>query len=36
MDMKSSYEETFADTNEKQYSILKEKIMKELKLSFDS
>ena len=36
MDMKSSREEAFADTNEKQYDILKEKIVKELKLSFDS
>ncbi|MGE1130710.1 YunG family protein [Bacillus wiedmannii] len=36
MDEKSNREEAFADTNEKQYSILKEKIMKELKLSFDS
>ena len=36
MDMKSSREEAFADTNEKQYDILKEKTMKELKLSFDS
>ncbi|MGN5648617.1 YunG family protein [Bacillus sp. Brlt_9] len=36
LDVKSNREEAFADTNEKQYSILKEKIMKELKLSFDS
>ncbi|MGE6590109.1 YunG family protein [Bacillus mycoides] len=36
LDMESNREEAFADTNEKQYSILKEKIMKELKLSFDS
>ncbi|MDM5193119.1 hypothetical protein QUG02_09075 [Bacillus hominis] len=36
MDMKSSREEAFADTNEKQYDILKGKIVKELKLSFDS
>ncbi|OFD64307.1 hypothetical protein BWGOE4_18470 [Bacillus mycoides] len=36
MDVKSSREEAFADTNDKQYDILKEKIMKELKLSFDS
>ncbi|SEA01342.1 YunG family protein [Bacillus nitratireducens] len=36
MDEKSNREEAFADTNEKQYSILKEKTTKELKLSFDS
>ncbi|PEK03773.1 hypothetical protein CN558_16900 [Bacillus wiedmannii] len=36
LDVESNREEAFADTNEKQYSILKEKIMKELKLSFDS
>ncbi|WP_033717952.1 YunG family protein [Bacillus cereus] len=36
MDVKSNREEAFADTNDKQYDILKEKIMKELKLSFDS
>ena len=36
MDEKSNREEAFADINEKQYSILKEKIMKEFKLSFDS
>ncbi|PDY80875.1 YunG family protein [Bacillus cereus] len=36
MDEKSNREEAFTDTNEKQYSILKEKITKELKLSFDS
>ncbi|HDR8105844.1 hypothetical protein FC683_07870 [Bacillus cereus] len=36
MDIGSNREEAFADTNEKQYSILKEKITKELKLSFDS
>ncbi|PDZ69624.1 hypothetical protein CON30_04280 [Bacillus cereus] len=36
LDMESNREEALADTNEKQYSILKEKIMKELKLSFDS
>ncbi|WHY30948.1 YunG family protein [Bacillus wiedmannii] len=36
MDVESNREEAFADTNEKQYSILKEKIMKEFKLSFDS
>ncbi|MFE9079198.1 hypothetical protein COE20_01200 [Bacillus cereus] len=36
LDVESNQEEAFADTNEKQYSILKEKIMKELKLSFDS
>ncbi|HDV8364949.1 TPA: hypothetical protein RKT19_000214 [Bacillus cereus] len=36
MDEKSNWEEAFADTNEKQYSILKGKITKELKLSFDS
>lgn len=36
MDEKSNWEEAFTDTNEKQYSILKEKIKKELKLSFDS
>ncbi|MGE7865128.1 YunG family protein [Bacillus paramycoides] len=36
MDIKSSREEAFADTNEIQYDILKEKIAKELKLSFDS
>ncbi|MCU5375869.1 hypothetical protein OCA08_01740 [Bacillus cereus] len=36
LDVNSNREEAFADTNEKQYSILKEKIMKELKLSFDS
>ncbi|MED3021187.1 MULTISPECIES: YunG family protein [Bacillus cereus group] len=36
LDVESNREEAFADTNEKQYSILKEKIMKEFKLSFDS
>ncbi|GAB6457408.1 hypothetical protein B4087_1691 [Bacillus cereus] len=36
MDIESNREEAFADTNEKQYSILKKKITKELKLSFDS
>ncbi|HDR7353177.1 hypothetical protein ABEX67_06495 [Bacillus wiedmannii] len=36
MDVESNREEAFADTNEKQYSILKKKIMKEFKLSFDS
>ncbi|MDJ1477363.1 hypothetical protein QBX67_19520 [Bacillus sp. LS15-K4] len=36
MDVESNRKEAFADTNEKQYDILKEKIMKELKLSFDS
>lgn len=36
MDVESNREEAFADTNEKEYDILKEKIMKELKLSFDS
>ncbi|MCC2379028.1 hypothetical protein LKM00_16400 [Bacillus wiedmannii] len=36
LDEKSNREEAFADTNEKQYSILKEKIMKEFKLPFDS
>lgn len=36
MDMESNREEAFADTNERQYSILKKKITKELKLSFDS
>ncbi|HHT7235685.1 MULTISPECIES: hypothetical protein [Bacillus] len=36
MDIKSIREEAFADTNEIQYDILKEKVMKELKLSFDS
>ncbi|MDA4078554.1 MULTISPECIES: hypothetical protein [Bacillus] len=36
MDEKSNWEEAFADTNEKQYSILKGKITKELNLSFDS
>ncbi|MGN4446129.1 YunG family protein [Bacillus cereus group sp. MYBK79-1] len=36
LDVESNREEAFADTNGKQYSILKEKIMKELKLSFDS
>ncbi|HDX9628104.1 TPA: hypothetical protein ROY30_001754 [Bacillus cereus] len=36
LDEKSNREEAFADTNEKQYSILKKKIMKEFKLSFDS
>ncbi|MFO6635406.1 DUF3964 family protein [Bacillus cereus] len=36
MDEKSNREEAFADTNEKQYNILKGKITKELKLSFDS
>ncbi|KXO04874.1 hypothetical protein AYK81_23150 [Bacillus thuringiensis] len=36
MDVESNREEAFADTNEKQYSILKEKLMKEFKLSFDS
>ncbi|HDR7515291.1 hypothetical protein AB1I92_05585 [Bacillus mobilis] len=35
-DVESNQEEAFADTNEKQYSILKEKIMKEFKLPFDS
>lgn len=36
MDVESNRKEAFADTNEKQYDILKEKIMKEFKLSFDS
>lgn len=36
MDTESNREEAFADTNEKQDSILKEKLMKEFKLSFDS
>ncbi|KAA0805836.1 hypothetical protein DN398_01200 [Bacillus sp. JAS102] len=36
MDIESNREEAFADTNEKQYSMLKKKITKELKLSFDS
>ncbi|EEM96885.1 hypothetical protein ACFVXR_08935 [Bacillus thuringiensis] len=36
MDIGSNREEAFADTNEKQYSMLKKKITKELKLSFDS
>ncbi|MDA1523103.1 hypothetical protein PDJ99_07760 [Bacillus cereus] len=36
MDMESNREEAFEDTNEKQYSMLKKKITKELKLSFDS
>ncbi|MDF9556134.1 hypothetical protein P5757_08410 [Bacillus tropicus] len=36
MDVESNREEAFADTNEKQYSMLKEKLMKEFKLSFDS
>ncbi|MDA1638476.1 MULTISPECIES: YunG family protein [Bacillus cereus group] len=36
MDIESNREEAFADTNEKQYSMLKEKLMKEFKLSFDS
>ncbi|OOZ84309.1 MULTISPECIES: YunG family protein [Bacillus] len=36
LDAESNREEAFADTNEKQYSILKEKIMKEFKLPFDS
>lgn len=36
VDEESNREEAFADTNEKQYYILKEKITKELKLSFDS
>ncbi|HDV8359540.1 hypothetical protein FC695_06610 [Bacillus cereus] len=36
LDVESNREEAFADTNEKQYSILKGKITKELKLSFDS
>ncbi|MRR41386.1 YunG family protein, partial [Bacillus anthracis] len=36
MDMESNREEAFADTNERQYSILKKKITKEFKLSFDS
>ncbi len=36
MGVKSNREEALADTNKKQYSILKEKIMKEFKLSFDS
>ncbi|PED55927.1 hypothetical protein COD75_25130 [Bacillus anthracis] len=36
MDVESNREEAFADTNETQYSILKEKLMKEFKLSFDS
>ena len=36
LDVESNREEAFADTNEKQYSILKEKIMKEFKLPFDS
>lgn len=34
-DVESNREEAFIDTNEKQYSILKEKLTKELKLSFD-
>ncbi|MGE7884652.1 YunG family protein [Bacillus sp. NPDC094077] len=36
MGVESNREEAFADTNEKQYSSLKGKITKELKLSFDS
>ncbi|RAT07279.1 hypothetical protein A6E27_10125 [Bacillus cereus] len=36
MDIESNREEAFTDTNEKQYSMLKKKITKELKLSFDS
>lgn len=36
MDAKSNREEVFADTNAKQYSILKGKLTKEFKLSFDS
>ncbi|EHL74973.1 hypothetical protein CN423_27625 [Bacillus cereus] len=36
MDVESNRKEAFADTNEKQYSILKEKVTKEFKLSFDS
>ncbi|WIG38537.1 YunG family protein [Bacillus toyonensis] len=36
LDVESNREEAFADTNEKQYSILKGKITKEFKLSFDS
>ncbi|MBJ8103050.1 MULTISPECIES: YunG family protein [Bacillus cereus group] len=36
MDAESNWGEAFTDTNEKQYDILNEKIMKELKLSFDS
>ncbi|WP_166702536.1 YunG family protein [Bacillus albus] len=36
LDAESNREEAFADTNEKQYSILKKKITKEFKLSFDS
>ena len=35
MDIESNREEAFADTNEKQYCMLKKKITKELKLSFD-
>ncbi|MFL0489857.1 hypothetical protein CN931_14130 [Bacillus sp. AFS054943] len=36
MDVESNREEVFADTNEKQYDILNEKVTKKLKLSFDS
>ncbi|MDF9482900.1 hypothetical protein P5738_15270 [Bacillus cereus] len=36
LDVESNRKEAFADTNEKQYSILKEKVTKEFKLSFDS
>lgn len=36
MGVESNREEAFADTDEKQYGILKEKITKELNLSFDS
>ena len=36
MDIESNREEAFADTNEKQYCMLKQKITKEMKLSFDS
>ncbi|MDA2732375.1 hypothetical protein PDR34_21665 [Bacillus cereus] len=36
MDIESNRQEAFADTNGKQYSMLKKKITKEFKLSFDS
>ncbi|OQR56055.1 hypothetical protein [Bacillus sp. CDB3] len=36
MDVESNREEASADTNEIQYDIFKEKVVKELKLSFDS
>ena len=36
MDVESNREEAFADTNEKQYSMSKEKLMKDFKSSFDS